>query len=243
MPDSSGQQGEDAFLSAFRLDDAINKTKSKIIKKTIPRFPEGDERRPLFLRLFEPWPDWTLDIIGKYVGTYFPTLKPKEITAGIRGFFRGEFHELDNITQSKLIGHVAGLLKYLEIKPVFSDFSAEEIEVILLNPMKEQVSQHLEFILSLPKTESEVCLKAFSKAYSNTFTEIGEPKGLKTNRPILWALVFRWPIIEKMPNVAALHKYLQTILPLPLVGDIKRLEAICRKHHIKFCKRGRPKKS
>lgn len=241
MQENSGALRIDSETEPFFTEKDIDDLRRNLSEQIIAWLPEGAVR-DRFIRLFDPWPDWALDILGKYIGTYFSTLKPKEITKEIRSVFQGRFHALDHLTQSKIMGHAVGGLKFLESKQASEDLSAEHIKVIF-KPIKEHILKYLELILSLPKAESEKCLTAFSKAYSNTFTEIGEPKGLKTNRPILWALIFRWPVIEKMPSVGALHRYLHEVLPANLVGDQKRLEAICRQHKIKFRKRGRPKKS
>lgn len=241
MPEDSGALGTFGESEAFFDQSFHLQLKEEVFGKIISMFPRQKERE-IFIRLFEPWPEWTLIAIGKYCAAFFPTLKPEQITAGIIAFSKGDLKELDNLIHSKIMGHFSAVLKYLESNPVRQDYPPEEINDMLYSS-KKQILAYLEFILSLPKRDSEICLNAFAKAYSSTFSEIGQPMGLKTNQPILWALIFRWPLIEKLPSVTAFHDYLKTVLPENLVGDKKRLEALCQMHKIKFRQRGRPSKS
>jgi hypothetical protein len=245
MPEDSGslqKSGKKAPLEPFFENTFLKQIKGKLSEEINPILPHGREIRELFNRLCEPWPEWVLIAIGKYVGAFFPTLKPKEITLLILTLVRGDFDKFDDLTLSKLIGHFAAITKSLEDNPYWRAKSADETSSNL-GLVEEIILKRFKHILSLPREESEKCLSAFSSAYSNTFDENGHPKGVKSNRPILWALIFRWPIIEKMSSVSALHEYLQKVLPAERVGDKKRLEAICKEHKIKFRNRGRPKKS
>ena len=241
MPEDSGALGIVGESGSFSDRSFRLQLKEEIFGKIIPMLPSPRERE-VFIRLFEPWPEWTLIAIGKYCAAFFPTLKPEQIITGIMAIFKGDFSGCDHLTHSKIMGHFSATLKHLEANPVSQGFSPEEINDILYSS-KKQVSECMELILSLPKRESEICLKAYTKAYSSTFSETGQPLGVKTNQPILWALIFRWPMIEKMSSVTALHDYLKTVLPENLVGDKKRLEALCRAYKIKFRQRGRPRKS
>ena len=242
MPVDSGSLRKAPNPEAFLSENIVQEIKAEIVEKIIPTFPKNSEFKAIFRRLFEPWPEWTLIAIGKYTGAYFSTLNPKQITLGIKAFFRGEFENIDDLTFSKLIGHLAGISKYFETIQNGRESSADELHSLSASTWKI-VLERLQYFLSLPKEESEKCIAAFAKAYSKTFDQLGHPRGAKLSRPILWALIFRWPIIEKMPSISALHEYLLTVLPPHLVGDKKRLEGICKEHKIKFRSRGRPKKS
>jgi hypothetical protein len=226
MPENSGlnETVRESLTSSPYVSNG--EMKGLLFEQIIPLFPKDKEWEEIKPRFADPWPEWALIAIGKYGGAYFSTLSPKQITAGIGSYLKGQVESVDKITLSKLLGHLAALLKWLKTDP-----RSEQMEG-LFDSGNKTVTVYLDFFLALPKSESEACLDAFSKAYSNTVTNQGEPKKVQTNQPILWALISRWPVIEHLPNVPALHRYLNTVLPKRIVGGIKRLEAIHREHGI-----------
>jgi|GEM_PF-6822830 hypothetical protein len=59
---------------------------------------------------------------------------------------------------------------------------------------------------------------------------------------LYYVLVSNWTHIQKLPTVAALHKWLGARIPATQLGDLERLKGICKRYKIKLAPRGRPRR-
>lgn len=59
---------------------------------------------------------------------------------------------------------------------------------------------------------------------------------------LYYELVSNWTHVQKLPTVAALHKWLGSRIPANQLGDLDRLKGICKRYKIKLAPRGRPRR-
>ncbi len=59
---------------------------------------------------------------------------------------------------------------------------------------------------------------------------------------IYWTLLFYADVVEELESMPELHRWLRTMYSRDVVGDLKRIEGLCKALQLSFRSRGRPKK-
>ena len=203
-------------------------------KKLVKEWLEAGDELEQLIKKFPVWVQRILQLMEHSISKAIGMSKELEPTPKVMGILAGQFlassktvipttpgEKAASAHVKKAIRHARGFLK--EMRPV-------------LRQVDEGLRKHAD---TLPLAEESVFYEAKAEVLRRNSKGIGFWEDSPTK--IYIALLFLAPSMPTIRSVRELHSILCRIMGKSVVGDIKRMEAICRRINLKFRPPGRPK--